>query len=743
MDGHSPFDLPSLTLHYRPVRVFLAVRARGSAVISTLCIMRITTFIALTSLAGAGCAAQSDKPVSMAATQPASMAAARPTSKPAAKPELGAFGIDLSTQKTSVKPGDDFFEYANGRWLDTYQLKPDESRYGAFISLRYRSEDRIKAIIEDLAKAEPKPGSLEQKIGDYFASYIDGEMLSKRGIAALRPELDAIARIKNRNDLVSVFGRRGLLGINAPIVTFQGLDRKNPDRYMLNVTQGGLGMPDRDYYLQNTERFKKARWQYKANIATVLAMTDMDAAVAKEAATAILALETAIAKHHWPRTDLRNRDKTYNAMTAAELERKYPAYPWRRHLAAAEVPLDKVGKLNVIPPTAVGPLATLIAKTSLDTWKKYLTYHAIVAHAQLLGREIDDAVFEFHGKVLRGQEQQRERWKRGVQLVGGRRGLGEALGKIYVQRYFPAVAQARMVELVENLRRAFRQRVQGLAWMSAETKQEAFKKLESFNPKIGYPAKWRDFSSVEIVKGDLIANFRAVRKFWHDDTVGRWGKKTDKEEWFMTPQTVNAYYNPSFNEIVFPAAILQPPFFDPHADPAVNYGAIGGVIGHEMGHGFDDQGSKSDWAGIQRNWWTDSDRANFETRTKTLVAQYNAYSPIEGENVNGELTLGENIGDLGGLSMAYHAYKLSLNGKDAPVIDGLTGEQRFFLAWAQVWRAKNRNAFMLRRLKSDPHSPERFRVNGVVRNMNAWYAAFDVQADDKLFLPPEQRVSIW
>ncbi len=702
--------------------------------------MRITTIFVLTAWAGAGCASSGGAPASPSSA-PASASSA--SAGPSGKPELGTFGIDLSRRKASIKPGDDFFQYANGSWLDSYQLKPDESRYGAFTGLQYRSEDRVKAIIEDLAKATPQPGSLQQKVGDYFANYLDVEALTAKGISALQPELDEIAGIKTRDDLIKTFGRRNLLGITAPVVTYQGLDRKNPDRYMLNVTQGGLGLPDRDYYLEDTERFKETRSAYEANIAKVLAFTKMSPVDAKSVAKAIIALETTIAKHHWPRTDIRDRDKTYNALTVAELEKKYPAYPWRRHLAAADVPLDKVGKVNVVAPTAIAALADLVAKTPLPTWKSYLTYHAIVAHAQLLGREIDDAVFEFQGKVLGGRKQQRERWKRAVQLVGQRQGLGEALGKVYVQRYFPPEAKTRMVDLVENLRRALRLRIEGLAWMGDATKTEAFKKLEAFNPKIGYPSEWRDFSEVDIVKGDLMASFRSVRAYWHQDSVRKWGQKTNKDEWFMTPQTVNAYYNPSFNEIVFPAAILQPPFFDLHADPAVNYGAIGGVIGHEMGHGFDDQGSKSDWAGIQRNWWTDEDRANFEKRTKVLIAQYDAYSPIEGENVNGQLTLGENIGDLGGLSMAYHAFKLSLDGQEAPVIDGLTGDQRFFLAWAQVWASKTRNAFMLRRLKSDPHSPEQFRVNGVVRNMDAWYAAFGVEPGDAMFLPPDQRVSIW
>jgi putative endopeptidase len=381
--------------------------------------------------------------------------------------------------------------------------------------------------------------------------------------------------------------------------------------------------------------------------------------------------------------------------------------------------------------------------TPIETWKEYLRYHLVSGNAEYLSQEIDDAHFAFHGRILKGQEEQRERWKRAVNTVGDLRGLGEAIGQVYVKRHFPPDSKRQMRELVENLRAAFRERIGDLEWMGEETRKEALAKLEAFRPKIGYPDEWRDLSKIAITAGDLFANVQSVRAYFHAYDMARLARPTDKEEWFMTPQTVNAYYNPSFNEIVFPAAILQPPFFDPHADPAVNYGAIGAVIGHEMGHGFDDQGSKVDARGVQRNWWTDDDRRRFDARTRELVAQYDKYSPVPGEKINGEFTQGENIGDLGGLSIAYHAYKLSLKGREAPVIDGLTGDQRFFLSWAQVWRAKNRDEYMVMRLKSDPHSPEEFRVNGVVRNMDGWYAAFDIKPGQGMFLEPARRVSIW
>lgn len=669
------------------------------------------------------------------------------TEKAAARPELGSFGVDLSTQKPSVDPGDDFFEFANGSWLDSYELKPDEMRYGAFIQLRYRSEERVKAIIDELASGDARQGSLEQKIGDYFASFMAKETLDQKGISPLQGELDKIASITDADALIDAFGRGGKDETQAPISGYLGIDRKNPDRFVLNIAHSGLGLPDRDYYLEDTERFKQVRAAYEKNIAKLLGFTGLSAEESSAAAKSVLALEAAIAEHHWPRAELRNRDKTYNPFTLVELQAQFPSYPWSRHLSAAGIDTASIQTVNVNTPSALEPIAKMIGEVPLETWKHYLAYHLVANHGNLLGDEIDNAVFEFYGKELNGQLEQRERWKRAVNLVsdgGGQgNGLGEALGKIYVERYFPPSAKKKMDELVENLRAAFRERVATLDWMGEETKKEAFAKLESFNPKIGYPSKWRDFSTIEISRDDLLGNYRAVRDYWYQDFLERLSQPTDKDEWFMTPQTVNAYYNSSYNEIVFPAAILQPPFFDPNADPAVNYGAIGAVIGHEMGHGFDDQGSKSDSAGVQRNWWTDEDRKNFEARTKSLIEQYNAYSPLDGESVNGELTLGENIGDLGGLSMAYHAYKISLNGKEAPVIDGLTGDQRFFLAWAQVWRAKNREAFMLRRIKSDPHSPERFRVNGVVRNMDAWYAAFDIKPDADLYLEPEERVAIW
>jgi len=664
-----------------------------------------------------------------------------PVDVPRPAPELGSFGIDLSAQKTSVRPGDDFYEYANGAWLDSYQLKPDEMRYGAFIELEYRAEDQVKAIIDELSASQPAPGSSERQIADYFASFMDLDTLNQKGIEPLRPELEQVAAIRTREQLVEAFGRAGVMGSAAPIASFVEIDRKGPNQHRLNVIHSGLGLPNRDYYLE--PGFAEVRAKYQANIQKLLELGGTPPAEAKLAAHKVLALETELAKIHWPESELRELDKTYNPMSVSSLEAAVPGYPWRRHWQAQGIDVSGLREVNVMTPNALGPLAALIRQTPIATWRYYLGHQLVKNHAELLGDVVDAAAFEFHGKVLNGQPEQRERWKRGIELVGSHYALGEAIGKLYVARHFPPESKQQMDALVQNLREALRERLTRLPWMSDATKQEAFAKLASFNPKIGYPKKWRDFSSIGIVKGDLMANTRAVRKYWHDDEIGRLARPTDRDEWYMDPQTVNAYYNPSFNEIVFPAAILQPPFFDPNADAAVNYGAIGAVIGHEMGHGFDDQGSKSDAAGVQRDWWTDADRSNFDARTRRLVAQYDQYAPLAGHHVNGQLTLGENIGDLGGLSMAYHAYERSLAGRAAPVLEGFTGPQRFFLSWAQVWRLKQRDAFLVRALKSDPHSPARYRVNGVVRNMDVWYAAFGVEPEQALFLPPPERVSIW
>ncbi len=661
---------------------------------------------------------------------------------PTGKAQLGSFGVDLTARDLTVKPGDDFNRYASGQWIDTYVLKDYETNYGSFNQLRDRAEEQTRALMEELlASKDLAAGSNGRKLRDYYASFMDRAGRDAAGIKPLQPVLDRIAKIDSKDKLVAAFGNAGIDGSSAPFGMGVGIDRKDPNQYQVGLGVGGLGLPDRDYYLNQDARFVKIREAYVAHIQRMLGFAGVSGADAKTRAEAVLALETALAKPQWERVKLRDRDKTYNQFTFAELQQKFPGYDWAAQLRAQGMP--QPDKLNITTPDVIQPVIDIVNATPLATWRDYLAFHAVDGNADLLSSEIDAASFEFNGKVLAGQKAQRDDWKRALALVGGRGGLGEALGELYVARYFKPEAKAAMDQLVENLRTALRSNIEQIGWMGEATKAEAYRKLTSFRPKIGYPSKWKDYSSVTIKADDLLGNAVAMREFNRADQNRRVGQKTDREEWGMTPQTVNAYYNSAFNEIVFPAAILQPPFFDVHADAAVNYGGIGAVIGHEMGHGFDDQGSKSDADGIQRNWWTDEDRARFEQLTKALGAQYDAYCPLEGQCVNGGLTMGENIGDLGGVSMAYTAYQLSLGGKPAPVIDGLTGDQRFYLAWAQVWKSKYRDEALLRQLKTDPHSPGMYRANGPLRNLDGWYRAFEVKQGDAMYLAPEKRVQIW
>ena len=654
-------------------------------------------------------------------------------------PELGSFGIDLSNQDPSVRPGDDFFRFANGKWLDEFELPEDRSNYGSFTVLGDRSDQRVRAIIDDLASMEPAQGSLEQKIADYYLSYMNTDRLNELGMSPLRQGLNRLEQIQTMEDLVAGFGRAMLENTASPFVFYVGADRSDPDRHQLVLTLGGMGLPDRDYYLLDTERFIEVREEYQAHIARVLEFADIPDA--EQRAAAVLALEIQLAEHTWPRADRRNRDLTYNPMGYEEFLAEYPGFDWQGFFEAAGI--DNLEDLNVNYPSAMSPFIALVNEVAIEDWKSLMTYRYVVDSAGVLSEEVDREAFHFYSTVLNGVPEQRQRWERGVARVGALNALGEAIGQVYVERHFPESAKQQMDDLVENLRAALAQSIDEIDWMGAATKEEAVKKLESFRPKIAYPDEWKDLSSIEISRDDLFGNAQNIREFNYLDEIGRLGEPTNREEWGMTPQTVNAYYNPSFNEIVFPAGILQPPFFDPAADLAVNYGGIGAVIGHEMGHGFDDQGSKSDFAGIQRNWWTDEDRANFEELTTALAAQYDQFEPVPGYFIDGNFTLGENIGDVGGLSLAYRAYKMALNGEEAPIIDGLTGDQRFFLSWAQVWQRKYRESALIQRLTSDPHSPSQFRTNGVVRNFDEWYEAFDVQPTDDLYLAPEDRIRIW
>jgi putative endopeptidase len=658
------------------------------------------------------------------------------TSPAPAKAELGTFGVDLAARNEAVKPGDDFFMYSSGTWYDNFVMPADKTRYGAFNALAERSENQVKAIIDDIASRSDLTAE-EQLIADFYHSYMDTDTINKLGITPIKATLDQIAAINSTQDLTKVFGEAWLTGASSPIWGGMWFNRIDPNQYEMTIGAGGLGLPDRSYYLEDSERFVNIRKAYVEHIAAMLAFAGINDGAKR--AEAILALETKIAQAQWPREKRRDRDLTLNQLKREELVKQYPGFDWDIYFAQSGY---QVPQLNISEPEPVKAMIGLINQQPLTVWQDYLTFHTISNNAGLLSEDIFNTNFAFFGKELTGQEQPRPRWKRAVEEMSGTQSLGFAIGKVYVSRYFPESSKQKMAELVKNLRTALGQRIDGLDWMGDETKVNAHAKLAAFNPKIGYPDVWQQFDGLTLTKNDLMGDIKNLRKYFQADSVAKELEKTDRNRWGMTPQTVNAYYNSSFNEIVFPAAILQPPFFDPNADAAVNYGSIGAVIGHEMGHGFDDQGSKSDANGVQRNWWTDEDRAAFDAKADKLAAQYNQYEPIPENFVNGRNSLGENIGDVGGLSMAYHAYKLSLNGKEAPVIDGVTGDQRFFLAWAQVWKEKRTEQSMLTQLRAGTHAPGRYRALAP-RNHDAWYKAFDVKPGDKLYLPEDQRVRIW
>jgi endothelin-converting enzyme/putative endopeptidase len=615
-------------------------------------------------------------------------------------------------------------------------MPADKTRYGAFSGLAERSEGDVKAIIEEIA-ARKDLNAEEKLVADFYNAYMDTETLNKLGVAPIKPLLSEISDIASTDDLAEMFGKSWLTGNKAPFGGGMWFNRLDPNKYEMSLGAGGLGLPDRSYYLEDAERFVKTRTAYVAHIADMLKFAGVENTA--ERAQAIVDLETKIAQGHWPREKRRNRDLTLNQVERADLSTAYPGFNWDLYFAQTGY---KVPQLNVSQPEPIKAMIELINQEDIAVWKDYLTYHAISGNAGLLSEDVFNTNFAFFGKELNGQQEPRPRWKRAISEMSGTSSLGFAIGKIYVARYFPESSKQQMSELVENLRTALGERIDNLEWMGDETKVNARAKLAAFAPKIGYPDVWQSYEGLSITKNDLIGNVKNMREFFHAESVEKELQKTDRNRWGMTPQRVNAYYNSSFNEIVFPAAILQPPFFDPNADPAVNYGGIGAVIGHEMGHGFDDQGSKSDENGVQRNWWTDADRAAFDKKADQLAAQYSKYEPIEGNFVNGRNSLGENIGDVGGLSMAYHAYKLSLNGKEAPVIDGVTGDQRFFLAWAQVWKEKRTEQSMLNQLRGGTHAPGRFRAQAP-RNHDAWYKAFDVKPGDALYLPEDERVRIW
>ena len=649
-------------------------------------------------------------------------------------------GLDLENFDKNVRPQDDLFLHTNGKWKRETEIPADQAMHGSFHMLRDASEEAVKEILEE-ASANPQPG-VSQQIGDLYNSFLDEKLANELGAAPIAGDLQRIADAEHMDDLMRLMGELSRQGIGGFFGLYIDSDPGNPERYLPHLVQSGLGLPDEAYYRE--EKYQEIRDAYLPFIIDMFQHAGIDQVTAEKNARAIMEFETALASHHWNVVDSRDAEKTYNLYSLASLQELTPGIDWNQWTYGLEISADALAEVSVMMPSFFEALPTLFNDENLSTIKVWLQWQVINSMAPYLSHDFVTTRFAFYGTKLTGQPEMRARWKRAVGLVEG--SLGEAVGEIYVQKHFPPAAKAQMDELVGWLIEAYRQSIKGLSWMTEETKQKALIKLDKFTPKIGYPTKWKDYSSLVIRKDDLVGNVRRASSLQTDREIAKIGSKIDREEWFMTPQTVNAYYNPGFNEIVFPAAILQPPFFSPEADAAVNFGAIGGVIGHEIGHGFDDQGSKYDGDGALVSWWTDADREAFEKLTKELIYQYDQLSPAQlsdEHRVNGALTIGENIGDLSGLEIAYKAYFLSLKGEEPPVIDGLTGAQRLFLSWGQAWRTKGRDEIMIQRLATDPHSPDEFRCNQIVRNIDAYYEAFDVKETDKSWLAPESRVSIW
>ncbi|MEB3020234.1 M13 family metallopeptidase [[Mycobacterium] crassicus] len=656
-------------------------------------------------------------------------------------------GLDLSYLNSDVRPQDDLFGHVNGRWLDGYDMPPDRATDGAFRTLFDRAEVQVRELLTqagESASANPEAaGTDERRIGDLYASFLDERAVQAAGLEPLRRELAAIDDAADRAALARVLGGFQRTGVGGGVGLYVDTDSKDSSRYLLHLTQSGIGLPDESYY--RDEQHAEILAAYPGHIARMFALV-LGGDPSEHAGTAgrIVALETGLASAHWDVVKRRDADLTYNLRAFAELPGEAPGFDWAGWVGALGVPADVASELVVRQPDYLTAFAGLWESADLADWRDWARWRVIHARAGILTDELIAEDFEFYGRRLSGTEQIRDRWKRGVSLVESL--MGDTVGKLYVARHFPPDAKARIDALVANLREAYRVSITNLDWMTPATRERALAKLDKFTAKVGYPATWRDYSALQTDATDLYGNYLRGYAVNYDRELAKLGGPVDRDEWFMTPQTVNAYYNPGMNEIVFPAAILQPPFFDADADDAANYGGIGAVIGHEIGHGFDDQGAKYDGDGNLVDWWTDADRAEFGVRTKALIEQYDAFVPRalgDGHLVNGAFTVGENIGDLGGLSIALLAYQLSLGGGQAPVIDGLTGVQRVFFGWAQVWRTKSRDAEAIRRLATDPHSPPEFRCNGVIRNIDAFYEAFAVTEDDALHLEPAQRVRIW
>jgi predicted metalloendopeptidase len=657
-------------------------------------------------------------------------------------PQLSS-GIDRSTADPSVRIQDDAFRAVEGKWLKDTPIPADQSSIGGFDRLYEQTQLQLRELIENAssaATADPAAAADAKKIGDLYASFMDEARIESLGIAPLKPELAEIDALSTKADVAAAMGTFNRLGIDVPLAGGVHQDAKDSTKYIIDFGQGGIGLPDRDYFLSKSDkRFADVRVKYEVYLAKLLTMSGETPAAAKADAKAVVALETAIARVQWSRVENRDPVKTYNVVATADLPKLAPHFDWTRYLTSAEV-AGKVDSVVVSQPTFVAGFDKLYASVPLSTWKAYLKAHALSAYASYLGRDFVDTRFAFVGTVLHGQPENRPRWKRGVVLVES--SIGDGLGRLYVAKYFPPESKSRMDELVRNLLAAYKTSIDGLDWMGPETKKEAQIKLSTFMPKIGYPVRWRDYSALVVDRDDLVGNVMRARSVEYRRDLAKLGRPIDRDEWGMTPQTINAYYNAELNEIVFPAALLQPPFFDVKADDAANYGAIGAIIGHEISHGFDDEGSKYDEKGNLRNWWTDEDRRRFSAKTKALIAQYSRYQ-VAGYHVNGALTLGENIADNSGLAIAFKAYHLSLGGKEAPVIDGLTGDQRFYMGFVQAWQEKDREAAIIAQIKSDPHSPGEFRANGTLTNQPGFYDAFGVKPADRMYTAPDQRVIIW
>jgi predicted metalloendopeptidase len=646
-------------------------------------------------------------------------------------------GVELQYVDRTVRPQDDLYRHLNGKWLDSFQLPPDKASYGSFTFIDDTTQEQLHGIVEALQQNE-RADLDAVKITDLYASFMDEATLEGLGMKPLQGEFDAIEALTDKRELPALIAHLNRIGAGAPYDFYINQDARNSLQYAVVIHQGGLGMPDRDYYLKDDAKLKDARAKYLAYAAKMMAMAGD--AQAKSDAAAILDLETALAQAQWTRVENRDPIKTYNKIGIADLPRLMPAYDWQRYVRGSEI-AGRADSVIINQPSYFSSLDKLITATPLPVWKAYFKWHVLTAAAPYLSQDFVDERFAFVGTVLSGIPQNRVRWKRGIALLDS--AMGEALGKRYVEKYFPPQNKARMQALVANLLDAYRRDIDSLDWMSPETKKGAQAKLAKLVTKIGYPDSWRNYGALRISSDDLWGNVVRANEFESRRNLDKLGKPVDRNEWSMTPQTVNAYYNPLMNEIVFPAAILQPPFFNVQADDAVNYGGIGAVIGHEVSHGFDDRGSQYDADGNLRDWFTAEDHEKFKAKTRALVAQYGAYEPVPGYRVNGELTLGENIGDNSGLAIAYKAYRLSLAGKPAPVIDGLTGDERLFMGWVQVWRGKEREAEAIQRIKTDPHSPPAVRGSAPVINQPGFYSAFGVKEGDEMYLAPDRRVTIW